>query len=621
VRFLVPFIGVFALGCQQPELSTTTQEIVALSPQSHDFGSLEVGSTSAPFSLSVNPAAGANDDFVTAITASCPDFQIDAPGLPAEVYRTCDMGGCLTCIAPPLLCTTLDYVNYLFSASFKPTVAGAVSCVVTVELNSATTKTLTLTGTGTLPPIAIDVAPASIDFGQVRRNTDSGALALDVRDAGGAALTVSSVAISPGFVIVAGQTTGYQVQPGATESYQLVCHPTATGGMMGAFTITSDDPSRGTVTIPLTCTGIDSAMAITPSPAMFPTTRVGEPQMISIDIGNTGAASMMLESVAVSGAGLSGGMMGGTAITAGGSVPVTVAFDAATAGDVSGALVATYDGGQTYTAQISARALATSMALTPDGDVDFGPVCAGQTKAQTFTILGNAAGAFVITDVSTPAVPFTVTTPSLPASVAGAGANQVMFSVTAAPVAAGHATSMLTVTTDIPGGAPHTINLAVDALTAGVTPTPSALDFGSNPIESTTIGQAVHVSNCSGAPVAWSNPRIEGVDAAEFAIVAQPDQPTIPATGFASWLIVLQAHTLGPKTAAFSVDYAGGTATIPLAGEGLGTAPPVDPMPTAGESSYYSCQTGRAAGGWPIALALALVWRRRSRGSRYPATT
>ena len=611
MRFLVVSIGVLALGCQQPDLSTTQQESVILSPLSHDFGSLEVGATSAPFALSVNPAAGANDDFVTAISASCPDFRIDAPGLPAEVYRTCDTTTCAVPCYAALVCTTIEYVNYTFNAAFSPTVAGSVSCVVTVELNGATTHTLTLSGTGTLPPVAIDVAPATIDFGEVRRDTDSSSIALVVHDGGGAPLAISAVTISPGFAIVAGQTAAHQIPPGGNEGYKLVCHPTTVGALTGELSISSNDPNRGTVTVPLTCKGIDSAMALTPSPAMIPSTRVGEPAAITIDIGNTGAAAMNLEGVALSGPGLTlGGAIGASVIPPGGTVPVTVQFDAATAGDASGALVATYDGGQTNTAQISARALATSMALSPDGDIDFGPVCAGQTKAQTFTILGNAEGTFLVTGISQPAAPFTLTAPSLPLSVAGAGASQLSFTVAAAPSAAGHATAMLTVTTDIPGGAPHTINLAVDALTAGVTPTPASLDFGSNPIETTTIGQAVHVSNCGTGPVAWSNPRIEGPGASEFAIVAQPEQPTIPAMGFASWLIVLQAHAVGPTQAMFTVDYEGGSASVLLDGEGLGAAPPVDTT-TPSESSYYSCQTGRAAGGWPLAVALAFAWRRR----------
>ena len=213
MRYLALWLGVLAVGCQASEgLSTVSQEAVVLSPGSHDFGTVQVGDATLPFTLNVNPAFGANDDSVTQFTASCPDFAIDAPGLPAQVYRVCDTAPCFTgsCV-PQLACTTIDYQNYSFTALFRPTVAGAVSCVVTIQLNGATNRTVTLTGTGSLPPVAVEVAPKAIDFGEVRRDTTSGALGVGIRDAGGQALMVSSVAVSAGFAIASGPTGDFVV--------------------------------------------------------------------------------------------------------------------------------------------------------------------------------------------------------------------------------------------------------------------------------------------------------------------------------------------------------------------------------------------------------------------------
>jgi uncharacterized protein (TIGR03382 family) len=190
----------------------------------------------------------------------------------------------------------------------------------------------------------------------------------------------------------------------------------------------------------------------------------------------------------------------------------------------------------------------------------------------------------------------------------------VAFSVTAAPVTAGHQVSTMMVDTDIPGGTPHMINLAVDGLTAGVSATPASLDFGSNPVLTTTIGQEVHLSNCATAAVTAMNARIEGTDAADFAIVQQPDSATIQPAQSASWLVVLQPHTTGPKEANFVVDYDGGTATVPLAGEGLGDMTGSGSNGGVGEKSYYTCAAGGASSAWPLALvAIAFTVRRRRR--------
>ena len=51
-------------------------------------------------------------------------------------------------------------------------------------------------------------------------------------------------------------------------------------------------------------------------------------------------------------------------------------------------------------AQLAAQALGTSMSVTPDGDIDFGPVCSGQTKDQAFTIIGNDEGSFKVNAIS-----------------------------------------------------------------------------------------------------------------------------------------------------------------------------------------------------------------------------
>ena len=154
------------------------------------------------------------------------------------------------------------------------------------------------------------------------------------------------------------------------------------------------------------------------------------------------------------------------------------------------------------------------------------------------------------------------------------------------------------------------INLNATGLAAGITPTPADLDLGSQPINMTTLGQPVRLSNCSAAPITASNARIEGPDAAEFAIVSQPDNPMIPPTGFASWLVILNAHTVGVKSANFAVDYDGGTAIIALEGEGLGEN---GTGGGSGKVSYYQCSTGRPTALWPLVIAVAFLVRRRRR--------
>lgn len=617
MRRLAVFVVLAAAACQQgdPNLSSTEEKLVTTLPSSHDFGSLQVGQTSAPFTVTIAPSGTSSNDTVSSITENCPDFAVNAPGLPAQVYRTCDTccpGGGLICPGGPVACCIGDSQSYDFDTTFTPTVAGAVSCTVTISLNGGTSmKTVVLTGTGTPPPINIVVNPGSVNFGDVRRNTDSSAVGLSVTNTGGGTMNVSSVSITSGFTIASGPTGGYPVGPGASQPYSILCHPTAIGPLQGTLVVNSDAPNNTHVMVPLSCNGIDSNLTIAPSPVMLPTTRVGEPVQATVQLQNSGNVAMQLEGVTISGTDLT--MTGGGAMQLGpgASTSVTVTFGATAKESATGTLVASYDGGQQRSAQLSAQALGTSMSMSDD-HADFGPVCPGQMPSHKFSILGNDDGSFKINAISTPDLPFSVMAPALPATVEGNGMSTFELTVTAAPTTEGHQVSTITVTTDIPGGTPATINLSVDGLVAGVSPTPAMLDFGANPVDTTTIGQNVDLSNCSTAAITAMNARIEGPDAGEFAIVQQPMSAMIQPSSSASWLVVLQAHTAGTKQASFVVDYDGGTAMVPLNGEGLGVNGTGSGADT-GEKSYYSCAAGGTGAGWPIAGVLLVVIRRRKR--------
>jgi uncharacterized protein (TIGR03382 family) len=603
-------------ACQSgtPTLGTTEQLAIVTSPStSYTFPDpQQVGTTSAPVTLYVRPAAGDNYDIVQSVTANCPDFEVDAPGLPVEVSRQVKCEDCLPLPCPPSSCTTIAYQEYAFTVAFRPAVAGTTSCVVTIKTD-VETRTITLYGTGTVPAIDIDVHPSSINFGDVRRGTSSTAATVQIHNYGNSSMAVSGLSISGGFAM-AGLAAPYSLGPGGSQSYLLRCSPTVLGALNGQFRVTSDDPMTPTVDVQLACNGIDSALDVTPSPAALPTTRVGEPVERAVTLANTGAATMTIENVVLTGTGLTliSAPPPNTMLAAlGGSTQLRIGFAAETSGEAAATVDVTYDGGQTRTIAVSANALDTSMALTPDGDVDLGPVCIGQSIDQTFTIMANAQGPFVVESISAPAAPFSITgSPVLPAGVQGSGTNQVMFSVAAAPTDPGPASSMFTVTTDIPGATPRNINVRVEGLTAGVSASPALLDFGSVALDTTTIGENVHIANCGTEAVMLSNARIEGTHANDFAIVQQPTSLLVSPTAKVSWLVVASVQEVGVRDAVFAVDTPDGTVTMNLTVEGL---PESITGGGRGPASYYACSTGSGTVAWPLGLALALVLRRRRR--------
>ena len=614
MRHLVVLAALAACSSTGAALSTTTDELVGAPSGTPTFPNTQVGQTSAAqiyYIYETTRTIGFHTDTISSIAYSCPDFTVTwAPG---DTSDDCE-NDCPEHAGAPVCTQVVDceYDDiYSFSATFHPTVAAPVSCVLTIT-STTQTQSYTLSGTGTPPPIHVAASPTSVAFGGVRVNTDSTAVTVTVSNSGGAAATVNSVGVSSGFAIKSGTTGTYSLGAGASQPYQIVCHPTAVGALSGSMQISSNDPVNPTISVGLTCSGIDSTLQVTPSPAVLPTTRVGEPVQQTITMTNMGGASTTIQDVTITGVDTVSAPPPNTPLAANASTQAVVSFPATAAGSVAGNMHVDYDSGTSVDVSISAQALATSMSLTPDGSVEFGPVCAGQTKTQTFDLIANAAGPFQLTALSTPDAPFTLAPPTLPAAVQGNAGNTVTFGVTAAPTDAGDASSTVTVTTDIPNSQPDTIALAVTGLPAGVSATPATVDIGPAPVSTTTLAQPIYVTNCGTDPVDVSDALITGQDASAFAIVSDPPSTQIDAEATATWLVVMNSATPGTKMATFEVDYTGGSTTVALAGE------PFVPGGTLGggsdKSSYYACSTGRPAALWPIALAV-LALRRRARSS------
>jgi hypothetical protein len=596
-------------ACGLPSLSSTAQDSVIVLPATHDFGTIPLGQVSPVFGVEVAPGIGFQSDTVDAVTASCPDFSIDAQYLPADVYRICEV---VTNTAPMPNCQSTTEQSYGFLTSFHPaTLTQQQSCVVTIVIDGGSqNRTVTLTGTGMAPPIDIDVQPTAIQFGEVRIGTVSAASTVAVRDLGGQTLHVASVTVPAGFALLGPAV--FDVAPGAAQNLDVTCAPPAATVLSGNLQIASNDPTTPIVDVPLACTGVTSNLGIAPSPAIV-ATRVGEPVMQTIVLTNAGGAATTVSELTLAGDGFTIVSAPATKFSLapnGGNASVVVGFDAAIAGERSATLTIATDAG-VRTAQITATAKIASMSVTPDGAVDFGPVCAGRSASQSFVVLGNADGGFVLQSISDPDPPFATTKPATPAPVAGSGGNQLAFDIVVAPDGPGPIASSVVIATDIPNAPPRSIALSATAVQAGVTATPAALDLGSQPLAEPTLGQAVQLTNCDAEPASFGGARIDGPDAADFAIVARPTETTIAPATSVQWLLVFAPHTRGLKQATFAVDTKDATQSVALTAEGLGPAPP-DPAPIE-PTSYYTCSTTRGAAAWPIVLALCAVRRRRSR--------
>jgi hypothetical protein len=621
----VLLVGLVGCAAQDAPVSESTQALLGepniLLSGNGDFGSVQVGQQSSFRGITASPSG--NAAFYANITniTGCAGFVLEwSPGYVAQDCETqCPYANLYECPAQALpSCIPINQEYYEFSVAFRPTLAQTYSCTIQLATDLGP-KTFTVTGTGTPPPKQIAVTPSSYAFGDVRVGTGSNPTTINVRNSGGSALNISSVSITSGFAITGGNTGAHSLAVSASENLQVTCNPaeTQTGPFSGQLKVTHDAPNSPS-TVNLSCVGTTSALDVTPSPVTV-TTRVGEPVEKSVTITNMGGASANIQSVALTGDGISPKQLPGQmALGAGAAVNAVFTIDATTPGESTGTLTINYDG-QTRSASITATTLATSMALSPDGAYDFGPVCIGQKHSQTITIAADEAGWFDVTGISELPAPFSRSQDDvpLPFRVNGSGANQLALNIDVLPTEVGPAASSLDISSDIPGAPTRSLALMVTGLPAGVSASPTELDLGPADVNHATLGKAIELLNCSDAPVTLSNARLEGELPGEFGFAEEPPDLTVPANGKVRWLLIGQPHDVGTKTATFSVDYPGGTASVELAVNGVSDAPPAGGDDLGGvNTSYYACSTGTAAGAWPLLLALVPILRRRKRARR-----
>ena len=596
-----------------------TEQAVTLPLQDFDFGNVQVGVTSAPSTFTVRPASGSQSNQVTSITESCPDFSVTAPGLPTTVSNVCTGGS---------NCPSYVATNYDFTAVFTPTVAAQVSCVVTVTID-ATPTTFTLTGRGTEPTVRFDVSPSSaIDFGQIRVGDTSSGVSVLVRNFGSGPqpLTVSSVAfdsasLAKGFAVAFGITGSHVVAAsGGSDPFTVTCAPAATGTVTGTLRIATSDPAAPMTALMVSCTGIASNLVFGPSsPALLDgtqaqkATRVGEPTDLPITLRNSGTAPMTINSLALTGTDLAfvTRPTDGTVLGVDQSTNVVVRFAPTAAVDQGtlGTLEVTHDGAQTRAINILGAALMTSMSISPDGAVDLGPVCIGNTARAEFFVLKNNPGTFRLTEVTQPEAPFQLAGELPTNGPIGIDTNAVSFTATVTPTEASSLATSFDVNTDIPNAPARTISLTAVGLPAGVTPTPISLDLGTVSVGASSPGQMLVVTNCNAGPLTLIESVITGPNQDDFEILDVPVEATLAPGTSATYVVVTSPNNPGELTATLQIRHDSGMVEVPLTGNGTGEV--IDGrLPE--DSTYYSCSTSSGAASLaPLLLALFGITRRR----------
>jgi len=298
---------------------------VSASTTSLAFGSVTVGSSSAPQVVTLTNTGG----------AAATSFAVGA--VPSGYSRTTT---CTASLAAGASCT--------ISVTFSPTAAQAYGGSITVTGSGGTNVSIALSGTGgaTASP-NVNASASFLSFGNVTVGQTSTAQTITVTNGGTAAATNMSYPGAPAKFTKSGTCSSATLNAGASCTIVFTYSPTAVGSDSATYTFTGGGKSfpialsgAGSTTVP------PAGQLSMPSSVTMPATTVGTtsaPQTVTVS--NTGGAAVTVSSIVSSNSG-EFGVSGSncTLVNAGSGCTFNVTFTPAAAGARSGTLTITSSG-------------------------------------------------------------------------------------------------------------------------------------------------------------------------------------------------------------------------------------------------------------------------------------
>ena len=204
----------------------------------------------------------------------------------------------------------------------------------------------------------IDVAPASVDFGDVRAGLSASGQ-VTVRNVGSAALHVNGLTLSgaSAFKMVDAPATPLTLNSGTSFILTLSYGPSGPGPDSGTLEIDSDDSEEPTTLVPLAGRGVAPLLEVQPASIDFGQVSVGSQADRTVSVRNAGNADLTLQAPSLAAGSspfFSVGSPGITLLPPSASTTFIVSFQPGSEGPATGSVLVTSDGG-TFSLPLSGR--------------------------------------------------------------------------------------------------------------------------------------------------------------------------------------------------------------------------------------------------------------------------
>jgi hypothetical protein len=335
-------------------------------------------------------------------------------------------------------------------------------------------------------------SPATLSFSSQPEATESAPQLVTVSNSGTVALTISSVTASGDFSET-DHCTSAPIAPGASCAVNVSFTPTQTGTRTGVLTVFGN-VAGGQLTAALS--GMATApqsVVLTPLQLSFAPTLVGQSAMAQdVTISNTGNTIATLTSESVSGDFAITANTCGSSLAANYGCTISIGFTPTASGSRTGSFTVV-DSAGTQTAQLSGIGQAPATDTLTPSSLTFGAQVIGassQAQLVTLTNTGDTALQLIATMVSGDFSVVDNCGTSLP------GHSTCAISVQFVPTMTGAETGTLTVNDKMRS---QTVNLSGTGLApAGVSATPSTVDFGNYAVGGSSPAQTVTLTDNGG---------------------------------------------------------------------------------------------------------------------------
>jgi hypothetical protein len=460
---------------------TGTQSGLSISPATFNFGSVVEGQTkSQNFTLTNTGSASLT---VTQISVAGADYSVSGLNTPTTI----GVGK-----------------TAAFSLLFAPTTAGSLTGSVNISSDAPSSpNVVTFSGTGLVASVTISPSPSSLTFGNVNAGSTS-SKSVTITNTGNSSVTLSRVTVTARDVSASGITMPMTLTPGQNTSLNLAFKPSANENITGNVTVLT---TQGTnAVIPLTGSGVQAGLALTPSSVTFGNVPVGAPNSQTIQISNSGTAVLTISQLSVTGSGFSTISVGlPLSINPGASSRFNVQFAPQSAGNISG-LVSLVSNAPSSPATLpltgTGVAATAAISLSSTG-LSFGNVNIGSSAQQSVTLTNTGNASVTISQINISGSGYTLGGAGTPVTLSPAQA--LTFTVQFSPSAAGTDIGSVSVLSNA-AGSPASVSLSG----IGVAAQSHSVALSWTASASTVSGYNVYRSTISGSGYSKLNALLVG---------------------------------------------------------------------------------------------------------------